>query len=109
MESAKPFGISKREVWEAYKRVRATHGAAGVAEQSRAEFEEDLPNNLYKLWNRRASGSYCPPPVRRVELPKDKGGVRELGIPMVPSYCTSIQAAWGSPLFLSGPGQSDAF
>jgi RNA-directed DNA polymerase len=81
MESAKPFGMSKREVWEAYQRVRANHGAAGVAEQFLAEFEEDLTNTLYKLWNRRASGSYVPPPVRRVELPKDKGGVRKLGIP----------------------------
>ena len=93
MGDAKPFGISKREVWEAYKRVRANQGAAGVDEQSIAEFEEDLVNNLYKLWNRLASGSYFPPPVRRVEIPKDKGGVRALGIPMVPSYCTSMQIA----------------
>jgi hypothetical protein len=82
MDSPKPFSISKREVWEAYKRVRANQGAAGVDEQSIAEFEEDLANNLYKLWNRLASGSYFPPPVRRVEIPKDKG-VRALGIPTV--------------------------
>ena len=69
MDDAKPFGISKREVWEAYKRVRANQGAAGVDEQSLAEFAEDLTNNLYKLWNRMASGSYFPPPVRRVEIP----------------------------------------
>jgi RNA-directed DNA polymerase len=83
MESAKPFRISQREVWEAYKQVRANQGAAGVDEQSLAEFEEDLANNLYKLWNRMAAGSYFPPPVRRVEIPKDKGGVRKLGIPTV--------------------------
>jgi RNA-directed DNA polymerase len=82
-DSPKPFGISKREVWEAYKRVRANRGAAGVDEQSLAEFAEDLTNTLYKLWKRLASGSYFPPPVRRVEIPKDKGGVRKLGVPTV--------------------------
>ena len=104
MDNPKPFSISKREVWEAYKRVRANQGAAGVDEQSIAEFAEDLTNNLYKLWNRMASGSYFPPPVRRVEIPKDNGGVRALGLPMVPSYCTSLQAAWGlrSPFSRSG-------
>jgi RNA-directed DNA polymerase len=76
MDDAKPFGISKREVWAAYKGVRANQGAAGVDEQSIAEFEEDLANNLYKLWNRLASGRYFPPPVRRVEIPTDKGGCR---------------------------------
>jgi retron-type reverse transcriptase len=78
MDNAKPFGISKREVWEAYKQVRANQGAAGVDEQSIAEFEEELVNNLYQLWNRMASGSYFPSPVRRVEIPKDNGGVRKL-------------------------------
>jgi hypothetical protein len=72
MNKAKPFCISKREVWEAYKRVKANKGAAGVDGQSIAKFEEDLKNNLYKLWNRMSSGSYFPPPVRRVEIPKDK-------------------------------------
>jgi len=76
---AKPFDIPKREVWEAYKRVRANQGAAGVDGQSIAEFEKDLANNLYKLWNRMSSGSYFPPPVRRVELPKEDGGTRLVG------------------------------
>ena len=58
MDRAKPFDIPKREVWEAYKRVRANQGAAGVDGQSIADFEADLSNNLYKLWNRLASGSY---------------------------------------------------
>jgi len=79
---AKPFPITKRQVWEAYKRVKANQGGAGVDGQSLAEFGEDLENNLYKLWNRLASGSYMPPPVKRVEIPK-VGGVRPLGIPTV--------------------------
>ncbi|MGH2376134.1 MAG: reverse transcriptase domain-containing protein, partial [bacterium] len=83
MDTAKPFGISKRDVWEAYKRVKANQGAAGVDGQSMAEFERDLQNNLYKLWNRMASGSYFPPPVRRVDIPKGDGRTRPLGIPTV--------------------------
>jgi RNA-directed DNA polymerase len=84
MDRAKPFCIPKRAVWEAYKRVRVNHGAAGVDGQTVAEFEEDLKDNLYKLWNRMSSGSYIAPPVRRVEIPKDNGGgVRLLGIPSV--------------------------
>jgi RNA-directed DNA polymerase len=81
--SAKPFSISKRDVWDAYKRVKANRGAAGVDGQSIAEFEENLALNLYKLWNRLASGSYFPPPVRRVEIPKGDGRTRPLGIPTV--------------------------
>ena len=77
-----PLANWKREVWEAYKRVRAKQGTAGVDEQTIADFEADLTNNLYKLWNRLSSGSYFPPPVRRVEIPKADGGLRPLGIPM---------------------------
>jgi group II intron reverse transcriptase/maturase len=80
---AKPFDISKREVWEAFKRVKANQGAAGVDGQSIAAFEANLANNLYKLWNRLSSGSYFPPPVRRVDIPKASGGTRPLGIPTV--------------------------
>ena len=83
MGKAKPFDIPKREVWEAFKRVKANHGAAGVDRQSIADFEVDLSNNLYKLWNRLSSGSYFPPPVRRVDIPKADGGTRPLGIPTV--------------------------
>jgi len=83
VDRAKPFDIPKREVREAYKRVRANQGAAGVDGQSIADFEADLSNNLYKLWNRLASGSYFPPPVRRVDIPKDDGRTRPLGIPTV--------------------------
>jgi RNA-directed DNA polymerase len=83
VDKAKPFCISKWEVWEAYKRVKANQGAAGVDGQSIAEFEEELKDNLFKIWNRMSSGSYFPPPVRRVDIPKDNGGTRPLGIPTV--------------------------
>jgi RNA-directed DNA polymerase len=83
LNQAKPFPITKRQVWEAYKSVKANQGGAGVDEQSLAEFAEDLENNLYKLWNRLASGSWMPPPVKRVEIPKADGGVRCLGVPTV--------------------------
>ena len=83
MDEAKPFDIPKREVWEAFKKVKANQGAAGVDGQSIADFEADLSNNLYKLWNRMSSGSYFPPPVRRVDIPKADGGTRPLGIPTV--------------------------
>ena len=83
MDKAKPFCIPKREVWEAYKRVKANHGAAGVDGQSIEEFEQDLSNNLYRIWNRMSSGSYFPPPVRRVDIPKGDGAEQPLGIPTV--------------------------
>lgn len=80
----KPFAISKQIVWEAYRRVKVNKGAAGVDGESIAEFEGDLEGNLYKLWNRMSSGSYFPPPVRAVEIPKNSGsGVRVLGVPTV--------------------------
>ena len=83
MDEAKPFPIPKREVWEAFKRVKANQGAAGVDGQSIEDFEANLKGNLYKLWNRLSSGSYFPPPVRRVDIPKANGGTRPLGIPTV--------------------------
>src|SRR5947208_16827778 len=83
MSEAKPFCISKWEVWEAYKRVKANQGAAGVDEQTIADFERNLKGNLYKIWNRMSSGSYLPPPVRTVKIPKANGGERKLGIPTV--------------------------
>jgi len=83
LSKAKPFSISKQVVWDAFKRVKANGGAAGVDGKSIAEFEGDLKGNLYRLWNRISSGSYFPPPVRTVEIPKDNGGIRPLGIPTV--------------------------
>ena len=83
MSKTKPFSISKGVVWEAYKRVKANKGSAGVDDISIDEFDKDLKNNLYKLWNRMSSGSYFPLPVKLVEIGKREGGVRPLGIPTV--------------------------
>jgi RNA-directed DNA polymerase len=83
MNEAKPFCISKKEVLEAYKRVKENKGAAGVDDQTIEDFEERLKKNLYKIWNRMSSGSYFPPPVRTVKIPKKNGGERKLGIPTV--------------------------
>ena len=83
MPEAKPYVIPKQLVWEAYRRVKANRGAAGVDGESLAMFEKDLKGNLYKVWNRMSSGSYFPPPVRLVEIEKDNGGKRPLGIPTV--------------------------
>lgn len=83
VSEAKPYVIPKQLVWEAYQRVKANRGAAGVDGESLAAFEKDLKGNLYKVWNRMSSGSYFPPPVRLVEIPKDNGGKRPLGIPTV--------------------------
>jgi RNA-directed DNA polymerase len=79
----KPFDISKWAVWEAYRRVKANKGAAGVDGKSIEDFETDLKNNLYRVWNRMSSGRYFPPAVKAVEIPKSGGGVRTLGIPTV--------------------------
>jgi RNA-directed DNA polymerase len=82
VSSPKPFEISKQVVYKAYLKVKANGGAAGVDRQSMAQFEQDLKGNLYRLWNRMSSGSYFPPPVRAVEIPK-KGGTRILGVPTI--------------------------
>ncbi len=79
----KPFNIDKHLVYEAYKAVKSNRGAAGVDEQSIEQFEEDLAGNLYKIWNRMSSGTYFPPPVRAVSIPKKSGGTRILGVPTV--------------------------
>jgi RNA-directed DNA polymerase len=82
--TSKPFHIDKKRVYEAYKAVRSNRGAAGVDEQTLEQFEADLKSNLYKLWNRMSSGSYFPPPVRAVSIPKKSGdGERILGVPTV--------------------------
>jgi group II intron reverse transcriptase/maturase len=83
LNPAKSFPITKHQVWEAYRRVKANHGGAGIDAQTLEKFDQDLSNNLYKLWNRMASGSYLPPPVKRVDIPKANGGTRPLGIPTV--------------------------
>lgn len=83
MDKAKPYGISKYVVLEAFQRVKANKGRAGVDDESLEEFESKLKDNLYKIWNRMSSGSYFPPAVKAVEIPKKQGGVRVLGVPTV--------------------------
>jgi RNA-directed DNA polymerase len=83
LKRAKPFKISKHVVWEAWELVKANKGAAGVDAQTIGAFEENLKDNLYKIWNRMSSGSYFPPPVKTVAIPKKTGGERVLGIPTV--------------------------
>jgi len=84
LSKPKPFDISKKIVWEAYKRVKGSKGAAGVDGETIEDFEKNLKKNLYKIWNRMSSGTYFPPAIRGVEIPKDHGkGVRMLGVPTV--------------------------
>ena len=89
----KPFQIPKQLVWEAYRRVKASKGAAGVDGESIADFESDLRGNLYKIWNRMSSGTYFPPPVMAVEIPKSGGGTRTLGVPTVADRVAQTVAA----------------
>ncbi|MGF6886361.1 group II intron reverse transcriptase/maturase, partial [Nocardia sp. GAS34] len=94
MSGSKSFGISKHMVFEAYRRVKANRGAAGIDGQSIEQFEVDLKGNLYRLWNRMSSGSYFPPPVRMVEILKLGGrGVRILGVPTVADRIAQTVAA----------------
>ena len=82
--SGKPFDISKSEVWDAWIKVKENQGASGVDGQSLEAFEKNLKNNLYRIWNRMSSGTYFPPPVKAVEIPKAHGGgTRILGVPTV--------------------------
>jgi RNA-directed DNA polymerase len=83
MNEAKSFCISRKEVWEAYQTVKSNHGSAGIDGQTIEDFEKRLKKNLYRIWNRMSSGSYFPPPVRTVRIPKKSGGERSLGIPTV--------------------------
>jgi RNA-directed DNA polymerase len=83
VSKTKPFSISKQAVWQAYRKVKANKGGTGVDEQTLKQYEQNLKGNLYKLWNRLSSGSYFPPPVKLVEIPKKDGGTRPLGVPTV--------------------------
>ena len=83
MNEGKSYQISQNSVLEAYKRVKANKGAGGVDEINFEDYEKDLKNNLYKLWNRMSSGSYFPKAVRGVEIPKRNGKKRLLGIPTI--------------------------
>jgi len=83
MTETKSVPVTKRMVWQAYKKVRANRGAPGVDAVSVQRFEEKLGDNLYVIWNRMTSGSYMPPAVKQVSIPKDKGKLRQLGIPTI--------------------------
>jgi RNA-directed DNA polymerase len=89
----KPFDIPKRLVWQAWKSVKANKGAAGADGVTIEMFEKDLKDNLYKVWNRMSSGTYFPPPVRAVEIPKSSGGTRLLGVPTVGDRVAQTVAA----------------
>ena len=91
-QDGKPFDIPKRLVWQAWKRVAENGGAAGADGVTIEDFKADLGNSLYKIWNRMSSGTYFPPPVRAVEIPKASGGTRLLGVPTEPAYCALAQA-----------------
>ena len=83
MNITKPYNIPKSLVWNAFKCVKENKGTFGVDLESIEMFEKDISSNLYKLWNRLSSGSYFPPAVKGVAIPKKSGGVRMLGIPTV--------------------------
>jgi len=83
LKTEKQFNIPKKLVWQAYQKVKANKGAAGVDKETIEEFEKDLSGNLYKIWNRMSSGAYFPPPVKGVPIPKKSGGTRLLGVPTV--------------------------
>ena len=89
----KPFAIPKELVWQAWKRVKANGGAAGADGVTIEMFEKDLKDNLYKVWNRMSSGTYFPPAVRAVEIPKASGGTRMLGVPSVGDRVAQTVAA----------------
>lgn len=83
MNATKSFKIDKQVVWQAYQQVKRNDGSSGIDGQSISNFEVNLKDNLYKIWNRLSSGTYFPPPVKGVKIPKKSGGVRILGIPTV--------------------------
>ena len=92
----KPFAIPESMVWVAWRQVKDNKGAPGVDGEDLEAFEADLEGNLYKIWNRMSSGTYFPPPVRAVEIPKPHSpGTRVLGVPTVTAYHEVAQAAFG--------------
>jgi len=92
MCESKPYNISKKMIWKAYKLVKANNGSAGIDGVNIEKFEGNLKNNLYKLWNRMSSGSYFPSPVMAVEIPKKSGGTRRLGIPTITDRIAQMTA-----------------
>jgi group II intron reverse transcriptase/maturase len=92
MENSKPYKIPKQTVMAAYKKVKVNKGSAGVDGKDFEKYEENLKDNLYKLWNRMSSGSYFPKPVKAVEIPKKDGGTRRLGIPTIDDRIAKMTA-----------------
>lgn len=92
MDKTKSYEVSKYKDWKAYELVKANKGAAGVDEESIQKFEANLKDKLYKIWNPMSSGSYFPPPVKAVEIPKKNGGVRILGVPTVSDHIAQMTA-----------------
>ena len=92
MKGAKPINIDKRIVYEAFKRVKFNGGGAGIDNVRMADYESNMSDNLYKLWNRMSSGSYFPQPVKLVEIPKSGGGTRPLGIPAIEDRIAQMTA-----------------
>lgn len=92
MKTTKPYKISKHVIWQAWEMVKANRGSAGVDGETIEAYESKLKDNLYKLWNRMSSGSYFPPAVKRVEIPKKDGGKRQLGIPTVSDRVAQMAA-----------------
>ena len=108
----KPFMINKRRVYDAYKAVKSSKGGAGVDGQTIEAFEADLKGNLYRIWNRMSSGSYFPPPVRAVSIPKKSGGERILGVPTVGDRIAQMVVKQViepdlDPIFLETPTATD--
>jgi len=87
----KSIPISRQMVWEAYQKVRSNQGSAGVDGLSMEEYDTHRSKHLYKLWNRMSSGSYFPPPVKEVEIPKKDGSVRKLGVPTISDRVGQIE------------------
>ena len=92
-QEGKPFAIPKELVWQAWRRVAGNGGAPGADGVTIEMFEKDLKDNLYKVWNRMSSGTYFPPAVRAVEIPKASGGTRMLGVPTEPANCPVAQGS----------------
>ena len=105
----KPFDITKRQVYEAYKCVKANKGGSGIDGQTLYAFETDLENNLYQLWNHLASGSYFPSAVKRVDIPKGSGGTRPLGIPTVRDRIAQMVVKHSIELSLESKFHPDSF
>jgi RNA-directed DNA polymerase len=100
--TCKSYDIPKTLVWEAWLHVKANQGAAGIDAETIERFEGNLGDNLYRIWNRMSSGSYFPPPVKAVPIPKKSGGVRILGIPTVADIANRIQVGTSVPIFRGG-------